>query len=308
MQQIEMDFTRGDQLGLLDAVFFAGRSGCSTKAALKAIDSFGRECFASQKAIAERANMSGRTFQRALDRLLDLSIVTCDLKRNVFGVVTNHYRIVWNELQLRVDHQSSTARSVAPPVPTVTPFQQTDTTFGPTDTPSCRDRYDNMTHNTQLNHKNRHQPAREAAAGGFLDSDSDSNSDLQTLEAAFRSIGLQRFAKLAREFQGRRESVLAAIAVYSSQRSKFVGPGAVIDFLRSGSWPADGVLSVDELQKRTAAKNERRSTENRESIRCEVARDWKRLGRWLDATESEIDAEIERRLQRSRESSLEAVA
>lgn len=306
MQQIEMDFTRGDQLGLLDSVFFEGRSGCSTKAALKAIDSFGRECFASQKAIAERANMSGRTFQRALDRLLALSIVSCDLKRNVFGVVTNHYRIVWNELQLRVDHQSSTARSVASPVPTVTPFQQTVTPFGPTDTTSCHDRYDNMTHNTQLNHKNRHQPAREAAAGGFLDSVS--NLDLETLEAAFRSIGLQRFAKLAREFDGRRESVLAAIEVYSSQRSKFVGPGAVIDFLRSGSWPADGVLSVDELQKRTAATNERRSTENRESIRCEVARDWKRLDRWLDASESEIDAEVDRRLQRSRESKLEAVA
>jgi AraC-like DNA-binding protein len=295
MQQIEIDFSRGDQLGLLDAVYFVdsdGLSGCSTKAVLKAIDGFGRECFASRETIAARANVSSRTVSRAVKRLIGMSVITCEFQKNCFGTVTNHYRIVWSELELRVDRQLSTDRLV-PPEPSVVPPEPTVVPRRPTVVPGATDRSARMATNTKEPQKIRHQPASEAAAG-----------EVEILENAFRSIGLQRFAQLAREFRWRDCEVVEAISIYSAQRNKFAGPGAVVDFLRSGDWPADGILSATELSARSQRSCVAKSVKSREAVRCEVARDWKRSGRWIDASEREIDSEIDRRLAVPREMQL----
>jgi hypothetical protein len=295
MQQIEMDFSRADREGALKDLEFPrglGVSPITLNAILLAIYRSGPTCWKKQDTLAAECKCSEKTIQRAVAVLSDGEAGGMNLLcvvRSEEGRRTNIMAINWQALFELVRIQSNSKRTTSPSKRTTSPSKRTTS-------PSKRT---TMSDHKGINQKNHHQPTNEAAADGF---------DFSVLEDLFRSIGIHRFAGLAREFQNRESEVRKAIEVYSAQRSRFAGPGAVIDFLRSGSWPAEGVLSLDELQKRTETKSEQRSTANRESIRCEVARDWKRSGRWLEASEAEIDSEIERRLQRSRHSIMEAVA
>jgi hypothetical protein len=75
------------------------------KAVLIAIDQFAgqeRECFAAIRTISENTGYSPRHTNRAIACLEAFSLITKEQRKNVFGLVTNHYRIVWSELALLV--------------------------------------------------------------------------------------------------------------------------------------------------------------------------------------------------------------
>lgn len=270
MKQIQIDFARGDQLGLIDAIQFGNAgavSGTATKAVLRAVDSFGRECFATVPTIAARANCSERVAKRALSRLVELSIITRERKTNVFGVVTNHYRIVWSEMQLMVDRQLSAVRGAVLPVPvcppparTIGPRRPTIGPRRPTVGPLATERRAIMAHNTQEEQINRHQTAREAAAECF----DFSEEGAKELRSLFESIGLKRASAFAAEFRCRAADVKAAVEVFLAQRRLFENGGAVIDFLRSGCWPVDGVKSLVELEDQRQRERERRELAKKE--------------------------------------------
>ncbi len=111
-RQRQLNFSRGDQLWMLresrlvDVLSTDGIkvSAGVAKAVLKAIDDFagGRgECFASLPTIAGAAGFSLRHVKRAVAALQSMSLITCERRKNSYGIVTNHYRVVWTELRLR---------------------------------------------------------------------------------------------------------------------------------------------------------------------------------------------------------------
>lgn len=99
MQQT-FDWTRADQLGLLDrweCPRIKGVSGIVLKSVLKAIDTHGRgrEAWPSEATLAVVAGSSVRTVKRAVKALEQLSLIVIERR----GPQTvNHYRIVWTEL------------------------------------------------------------------------------------------------------------------------------------------------------------------------------------------------------------------
>lgn len=301
MQQIEMDFSRADREGALKALEFPrglGVSPITMNAILLAIYRSGPMCWKKQSTLAAECKCSVPTIKRAIALMSsgeDGGLNLLCVERSEEDRRPNVMSINWQSL-FDLVHQQANSKGSFPVSKgsTTNPKGSTCRSKGST----TRSKGSTMIPLNGMNQKNHHQPATEAAAEDFK---------FLVLEGLFRSIGIHRYAGLAREFQHRETEVIKAIEVYTAQRSRFSGPGSVVDFLRTGSWPVDGVLSLADIQKRTETSSERRSTENREAIRCDVARDWKRSGHWINASEAEIDAEIERRLQRSRQAIREAV-
>lgn len=108
-KQLEFDWPRSRQTAALRECRLPdvqAKDGVTVKAGvsksvLQTIDQFGRECFASIDTIAARANYSRRHVKRAIEALESLSLITKERRKNSFGTTTNHYRIVWSELELR---------------------------------------------------------------------------------------------------------------------------------------------------------------------------------------------------------------
>ncbi len=100
-KQLELDFNRAEQLGLIDRVQIpkqVGVSPAACKAVLRVIDSYGRgrECWPSERSIAAAACLSLRTTKRAIRALESLSILCIERR----GVLTLEplSNIVWSEL------------------------------------------------------------------------------------------------------------------------------------------------------------------------------------------------------------------
>jgi DNA-binding transcriptional regulator YhcF (GntR family) len=109
--QQTFDWTRAEQLGLLESARIAGADGVSSvalKSVLKAIDGYGRgrEAWPSYDSIATSAGVSVRTAKRAVKALGERSLI-CVQRRGPMTV--NHYRIVWSELALLSFERSATA-------------------------------------------------------------------------------------------------------------------------------------------------------------------------------------------------------
>jgi AraC-like DNA-binding protein len=101
MQQ-QFDWTRAEQLGLLERAVLPRRPGVSSaalKSVLKAIDGFGRgrEAWPSEATLAQCCGFSERTVRRALAALVELSLL---IVQRHGGLTLNHYRVVWTELAL----------------------------------------------------------------------------------------------------------------------------------------------------------------------------------------------------------------
>jgi hypothetical protein len=115
---VQLDILRDCELPDVDGA--GGRvKAFRLKAVLNAIDQFAREhgeCFASQATLAQSVNFSRGQVKRAIAALLALNVVTCELKMSpLLGKVTNHHRIVWEELK-RFVHKSDRERVHAPSV------------------------------------------------------------------------------------------------------------------------------------------------------------------------------------------------
>lgn len=121
------------------------------------------------------------------------------------------------------------------------------------------------------------------------------------IESLFRRIGLATAKRAARQFQDRPiEEIRQAVVDYQANRGKLTSPNSVVYFLENGAWPVDGVRPANEANRATSDRKARQLAKLRESVRCDVASDWKRTGRWSSASENEIEAEIERRLKHER--------
>lgn len=104
------DLSRGKQLDLLrdvqipSTIVGGQRVAASTlKATIKEIAGFARgpgECYASHRTLAGAVSCSPITIRRAIDALVQLSLITREKKKSRAGVVVNHYRVVWSEVQL----------------------------------------------------------------------------------------------------------------------------------------------------------------------------------------------------------------
>lgn len=273
MSQQVFDFTRGDQLGLLRAVRFTdldGVSGTATKAVLKAIDDHGRECCAGVETLAASANVSQRVAKRALARLVRQSLITRTVQWNAtYRRVLGHCRIVWTELDLFVTRNTESQAPVpatqppsseGPRLRTNGPLEQSNGPPRPTNGPLATERSAIMTPNPIGTVKK--PPPTGARAGGRLD-----------LEVLFRDIGLKHYRSLAVEFcEVDQSEIESAAEVYRLNITKFAGPGAVIEFLRSGCWPVDGVLSIEEAARVQESRRQREQSVAAERARCAEAK------------------------------------
>jgi hypothetical protein len=113
-EQQSFDYPRVSQLAILrdcNLTFRKTKDGIrvsplAQKAVLRVIDDHGRgrTCFLSFKTLASEAGMGIRQTKRAVEVLHDASLIIVETKASPYGVVCNHYTIVWTELdQLRRD-------------------------------------------------------------------------------------------------------------------------------------------------------------------------------------------------------------
>lgn len=127
-QQLTIDFTRGDQLAILQqaqldscAVGSAGDRirGATLRAVLRAIDDFGRGGVAwpSIETLAATTGLGQRTIKRAIAALQAQSLLVATKQRNGSGSWSNRYAIVWSELRLRCDRPAAipASRSTSKP-------------------------------------------------------------------------------------------------------------------------------------------------------------------------------------------------
>lgn len=77
--------------------------------------------------------------------------------------------------------------------------------------------------------------------------------DWRVAAAELRRVGIAKADAAIGEARARglrAADVVAAVATFDANRGKFRSAGALVDFLRSGSWPADGVVDAAELVER----------------------------------------------------------
>lgn len=335
--QQEFDFHRGDQLGLLRAIRISdgdGVSGTAVKAVLRAIDDYGRECFASMTTLADNANVSDRVVKRAIARLVSLSLITKEKKKNSFGVVTNHYRIVWSEVELfcnRVEVESSCGR---PPVdapvkpqgcqarvsgtafsgtPVSRSVVETTSTVGPSDQsvgPLATDHWAiraerwaisdrPLGHDGTQSERSAKDPPRTDACAvvedGFCSWSPAEHASAMELLGKFLARPKIAIAAAIEASIGPQE-IGAICAEFQANRALFHSSGAIVDRIRNGTWPVAGVKSIEEIKAASEAKIVRSRTVDRERIRWQVCEDWKRVGKWSSATDADIEAEVQRRV------------
>jgi len=125
-KQIEIDWTRASQLAALRDAALEPRlsadgktvSAATQKLVLRTIDDHGRgrEAWMSYETLAEECCLSTRTCKRAVEVLIEASLICVELRRCGAGFVCNHYRIVWTELALCARDARPTPESApAPP-------------------------------------------------------------------------------------------------------------------------------------------------------------------------------------------------
>ena len=226
----DYDLSRGQRQAMLDDLFFETAysvSGTATKAVLRAVESFGRNCYATNAAIARRANVSPRVAERALQRLQTSdALVASDRRRNPAGTITSHRAIDWAEVRRR--GQSG------PPLETSGP-------------PPVADKLEN-------GEKPPLTRPRPAAVAGILQTDSGT-----AIADQLSAIGLHRSVPAARKLTADGvtiDQVVEAVRTYRANQAVLDGPGSVLAFLRDGVWPAEGVRDPDQIEQNRRVMDE----------------------------------------------------
>lgn len=277
MEQQIIDWTRAAQLALLRDVMVPDRvikgstvSGALQTAVLKCIDDHaGRsgECWVGYNRLAAITRYSIRSVKRAIAALEDASLIIVLTKLAPCGVVVNHYRIVWTELDLlpRVgssrpvpDRPQPSERSAMVSERSATMSDQS----AMVSRPECHG--DTQTADRSAMKRNEPPPPtppKSDGGGGGV-------SWNQVVEEWRQRIG--QIAVLAREAQATGISpeeflcrVRAAweMAVHPFNRQSLRKPaGAVVHWLRMGAWPVDGLIDPRDqaaVQERSAAASRR---------------------------------------------------
>lgn len=118
------------------------------------------------------------------------------------------------------------------------------------------------------------------------------------LEILFKGIGLATYKRAAQMFCDKPIlEVRRAIDDYRANRDKLTSPNSVVYFLENGTWPAEGVRAAADVAMSVETRRSKQFAKLRDSIRCDIAEEWKNDGRWANATETEIEAEIDNRMR-----------
>jgi hypothetical protein len=302
VQQLKINLDRGFQLGLLRDV----QLPMLPKAVLRVIDDSGSECFKCQDTIAGEVGVKRReTVGRAIAELTRLSLITVDLKKSRYGKVTNHYRVVWNELELLVARQRNqsqtrqvitalndeTSRVQSPPSDvtsalTDVTFTGSDVTLNATDVTFKRDRCDHTSHNTQLNPQE--PPPNSQCEDGWGE-----------VELVLSNFGISLAADTALSVKAltnpsgapRCPADVARLVDYA--RANRIGPGLLRLFCKGQKpWPAAAEAATASTVNPARSEHDldRRRTKEARDIENDITYRWRTQG----APDAAIDAEIKR--------------
>ena len=322
MEQQQFDFTRGDQLGLLDDLVIPnapGIKGSTAKAVLRVIDSFGVRCYASAERIAERCDLGLRTIKRATKHLEQVGFLITpeDQKRkNPNGSVTKTRLIDWTLIAARVQSQVLSTSSYGL-VPNSQPVfsKQDRATMAPC-LPEKQVEYGATLskHGATLSKHgatvskygatvspNTKEPQEPPPTAKATDTSSDiggGGGSWMEVESRLRNVGLERVASaiaIAHQRNLAPAQVLEVIGQFESNRSRFRTAGAIVDRLRSGDWcqPIRTPEQRADLDQHTQAKRDRQA---RDRVQYQICREWQQAKIWHTKTTEEIEAEIDRRL------------
>ena len=139
------------------------------------------------------------------------------------------------------------------------------------------------------------ETTKNNVAADYFDG-SETNSWAEVADA-LRAVGLERVAsaqRVARDAGLAPDECLAILAEYSQHKTRFRGPGAIVDRFRSGGWPVRLPSAEDTANAKSRAE-EKQSRVARDRVRYLLAKEWQAAGRWRTTTEAEIEAEIDRR-------------
>ena len=321
-KQLEIDWTRARQLMVLasaeiaDAVIVEGNTprkvrAVVLKAVLHAIDHHGRgkAAWVSYETIAREARICLRQAKRAIIALEQESLLVTDTRK------CNHYSIVWSELNLRCPshRQLSPLESAAPdPQPEPSPADSTATERSALWTQRSALRAQRSALGTQRSalegtrtvpepHKNRSEPPPptpshpNGGGGGW---------ELIVSEWRTRISQIQQITVEARAAGETPEEFVARLraawemAMHPANRERVRKPaGAVVHWLRQGTWPVDGLIDPQDSQALQAATQrvERRSAEVEWQQTQAVLYQVVKAGRQAGASEDEIRAALLRR-------------
>jgi hypothetical protein len=270
-KQTQIDFARADQLGILrDAIIPPGPRirAMTTKNVLNAIDHFCRgngSCFASQDTLAEVANCSRASVQRAISHLLSLGVLIGGRKSNgAYGGACNEYRIVWSELRLMTAERSIDR--------VIEPTNASPGGLGhPTNASSG-----NL--NASLGATNASLGATNASPGGTNRLEAQEppptvEADSVVVAKILNSAGLSpaKATELAARHPITIDEADRAVRTYQRNRKLLTTPGALVWFFESGQWPSDGVVQAPTRQE-IEDLSRKRELERQARQRSEAAR------------------------------------
>lgn len=296
-RQQRIDFSRAEQLGLLREA----RLPMQQKAVLRAIDDFGRggEAWPSQSRLAVAVGCSERHLRRLLSELVDDSLVC--ITRQCLGDGRrsgNVYVIVWSELALlsqasgvRQQESAISLQESAPGPPEVPDIGADQPDICAYQSDICADQPDICAYQPDNGVRFREAPketlkeppppsAHQAAAEDVGHSEA-GDGEPSRLADALKAAGIERIEPVIREATERglsAEALRTIVRDYTANRPKFIGPGAIVDRIRSGAWPAAGVVPAATLarrqaesqQQRQAAEASRRQADRRAELRRQV--------------------------------------
>ncbi len=293
--QLTEELTQADRDDLLCSVCFPSGSGVDDTIVafvLHRIASFSNSehgCYESEERLAAMAKVKPKQVNRAMTLLRKLDLVASGkVWHPGYRKTLVHRRVAWESLRRLVAHQASSSLANSSPTDRTQPGDRPDVLSRPTGRSQATDRTfqaDRPDAQTSANRRELKQPPPiqpEAGAGSEL------------LHSQLRAVGLSCVAKAVAlvESAGLSSSDVAAILDEYRRHSRLLkSPGSILHRLENGTWPVE----LPEAR-RAAEPTQSQMNQRRESIRCEIARGWKASGRWLSATEAEINAEIDRRL------------
>jgi len=241
-RQQQIDWTRAEQLGLLRDALVATRrhvSGAVQKAVLRSIDDHGRggEAWLGYERIAAESGCSVRTAKRAVQALTDASLICVETRRSRGGTVCNHYRIVWSEVALL--RRILAAR----PVPDRSAMVSERSAMvsersAMVSRAECHG--DTLTALEAPLKRTEPPPQSPSAAGGWPELIAEWRSRIgQIGHLAYEA---SRAGEAAASFADRVQSAWRTATHPANARAITRPAGAVVYFLRSRTWPAEGVV------------------------------------------------------------------
>ena len=275
-----------EQRRLLDFTSFtiAERNGVGRQLLKAILNRFGsmRECCESQSTLSKVFGVSRERVNRAIQTLSRLDMMTTDRRWNaIYKCVLNHYRVNWTELGRRIDFPTTTNVTFPPDQCDVS--RRTNVTFPPDQCDVSR--RTNVTFHADSNNSIN---LKETTTTELSD-------EWESVVVVLRDEFIMKEwpnAIAAAKRNGRSvASVQSDIAHYRESISQGCTVGHLFNWIRSRDGRPKTTTQLHSPKKSPTELARRR----RESIRCDLSREWRALGIWLDKSDTEIETEIDRR-------------